>query len=186
VLAARAVAAGVPAHSLALYEPPLALDGTHHPQPPDFVERIGDMVAAGQRGDAVMLFMRVVGVPWIGRLFMRLIPGVFKSLRATAHALPHDFAVLGDTQRGGPLPAELESALGRIEVPTLVLSGGKSPAWMAHAARRIAEAIGDARTAVVPGQDHNVAAKAIAPELARFFAETVASDPASRSAEGPK
>jgi pimeloyl-ACP methyl ester carboxylesterase len=115
--------------------------------------------------------MRVVGVPAIGIFFMRLVPGVFRSLRAAAHTLPHEFAVLGDTQRGGPLPEELGHALESITVPTLVLSGGKSPPWLGHAARRVAESVADGRTAIVPGQDHNVTAKAVALHLVRFFLE---------------
>jgi pimeloyl-ACP methyl ester carboxylesterase len=170
VLAARAVAAGVKARKLAVYEPPLALDGTHHPDPPDFVERIATMLRADRRGDAVKLFMKVVGVPRMGILFMQLIPGVFRNLKRSAHTLPHDFAILGDTQRGGPLPAELEQALDAIRVPTLAMAGGKSPAWLKHAATRVAEAVPGCRMEVVPGQNHNASAKAIGPVLAQFFA----------------
>jgi pimeloyl-ACP methyl ester carboxylesterase len=170
VLAARAVAAGLPARKLALYEPPLALDGTHHPEPADFRERIGAMLRAERRADAVKLFLRVVGVPAVGLLFMRLIPGVFRGLKRTVHTLPYDFAVLGDTQRGGAMPDELAHALGAIEAPTLVLSGGKSPGYLGHAARSVVERIPGARAEVVPRQTHNVSAKAIAPVLERFFA----------------
>lgn len=104
VLAARAVAAGVKAKGLVLHEPPLSLDGTRHPDPADFREQIGRAVAEGRRGDAVKMFMRVVGVPAIGIFFMRIIPGVWRPATAVAHTLPYDFAVLGDTQSGGPLP----------------------------------------------------------------------------------
>jgi pimeloyl-ACP methyl ester carboxylesterase len=171
VLAARAVAAGVPARKLAVYEPPLALDGTHHPSPPDFRERIAALLSEGRRGDAVKLFMQVVGVPRIGLAFMRLIPGVFRGLKDAAHTLPHDFAILGDTQSGGPLPAELEAALRSIRVPTLAMVGGKSPAWMSHACRRVAEVVSGARTDTLPRQTHNVSAKSMAPALVRFFTE---------------
>jgi pimeloyl-ACP methyl ester carboxylesterase len=170
VLAARAVAAGVKAKKLALYEAPLALDGTYQPQPPDVVEKIAAAVAADRRGDAVKLFMRSVGVPALGVFFMSLMPSVFKGLKAVAHTLPYDYAVLGDTQRGGPLPAELAQKLAAITAPTLALSGGKSPAWMKHAAETIAGAVKDGRSDVIAGQAHDVAAKAIAPALVEFFA----------------
>lgn len=169
LLAARAVAAGIRARKLAIYEPPLALDGTHRPEPADYIEQIATMLSAGRRGDAVKLFMSVVGVPRIGILIMRLVPGVFRGLEATAHTLPYDFAVLGDTQRGGPLPAELEQALRSIRVPTLVMTGGKSPAWMHHATRRVADVVPGSVTSIVAGQNHNASARAIAPALFEFF-----------------
>jgi pimeloyl-ACP methyl ester carboxylesterase len=171
VLALRAAAAGIPARKLALFEPPLALDGTHRPDPLDYRERIAEHLFAGRRADAVKLFMKVVGVPAIGIFVMRLIPGVWSSLRAVAHTLPHDFAILGDTQSGGPMPDELVQRMASITAPTLMLAGGKSPAWMHHAADCVARGIGGATLRVVPGQDHNVAAKAIAPILTEFFAQ---------------
>lgn len=171
VLAARAVAAGLQAKKLALYEPPLSLDGTHQPDPADFVEQIAAMLKDDRRGDAVKLFMRTVGVPRIGILIMQLLPGAFSGLKRVAHTLPYDFAILGDTQRGGPLPDELKEALQSIRAPVLALAGGKSPAWMQHAARRVAEVVPYGRTSIVPGQTHNASAKAVAPALIEFFAD---------------
>jgi len=169
VLAARAVAAGLPTAKLALHEPPVALDGTHAPTPADFRERIASDVVAGRRGDAVKLFMRVVGVPSAGIFFMRLMPNVWPKLTAVAHTLPYDFAVLGDTQSGGPVPAELAGALSSIRVPTVLLVGGKSPPWMHHAAKRVTDHIVGSTVRVLPGQTHNVKAKSVAPALIEHF-----------------
>ena len=101
---------------------------------------------------------------------MRLMWWVWPKLRAVAHTLPHDFAALGDTQRGGSLPDELREVMAGIGVPTLAMSGGKSPPWMRHAAEVVAATAPGARSHVVPASDHNVAAKAIAPFLREFFA----------------
>lgn len=169
VLAARAVAAGLPTKKLALHEPPLYLDGTCYPSPPDFQQQIADHLAAGRRSDAVKLFLRVVGVPSFGVFFMRLIPGVWRNLEAAAHTLPYDFAVLGDTQRGGPMPDELTSCLGAIRVPTAVFVGGKSPDYLHHAAQQVAELIPGSTQRVLPRQTHNVSAKAVAPVLNEHF-----------------
>lgn len=170
VLAARAVAGGVRAKKLALYEPPLALDGTHQPNPKDYITQIEDHLLAGRRGQAVTLFMKVVGMPAPLVFLMRLMPG-FKGLKAVAHTLPYDFAILGDTQRGGALPDELKRTLRAVTAPTLTLAGGKSPHWLKHAAGVVAGHVGGpANTALVAGQDHNVAAKAMAPVLIEFFA----------------
>ena len=168
-LAMRGAASGLAVEKFVLYEPPFALDGTRVPNPPDFRAQIAGFLAQGDRDSAVKLFMKVVGVPAFGIFMMRLMPNVWPKLRAVAHTLPYDFAALGETQSGGPLPGELESALGKISAPTLALVGGKSPPWMRHAVERVAQSIAVAKTDVVPGQDHNIGAAAIAPRLIAFF-----------------
>jgi pimeloyl-ACP methyl ester carboxylesterase len=168
-LSIRGVASGLAVKKLAVYEPPFALDGTHTPSPADFREQIAAMLAAGKRDDAVKLFMKVVGAPSFAIFFMRLLPGVWPKLRAVAHTLPYDFAVLGDTQSGGPLPAELREKLASITIPTLALAGGKSPEWMHHASKKVVETVALGSFRVVPGQDHNVSARAMAPVLTDFF-----------------
>ena len=171
VLAVRAVArGGFVAKKLVVYEAPLSLDGTNFPSPADWGEQIAVLVKRDRRGDAVKLFMRVVGTPRFAIFMMsNLMPKIWKQLCAVAHTLPYDFAILGDTQRGGPLPDELAQKLAAIRVPTLALSGGKSPPFMKHAAEVIANGVVDGRSAVIAGQDHNVAAKAVAPVIADFF-----------------
>ena len=170
MLAARAVADGVKVKRLVLHEPPLALDGTHQPEPADLQQQVARALADDRRGDAVALFMKSVGVPGIGRFMMRLIPGVWSGLTPSAHTLPYDFAMLGDTQRGVPLPRDVQAVFHAIDVPTRVLVGGKSPAWMHHAVKRVAQEIPGADVHELPGQQHNVAAKAVAPQLVSFFA----------------
>ncbi|MBX9587923.1 MAG: hypothetical protein K2X43_01375 [Hyphomonadaceae bacterium] len=59
-------------------------------------------------------------------------------------------------------------------MPTLVAAGGKSPDWFKHTARVVSEQFsGEKHTAIVPGQNHNASAKAIAPMLIDFFAPPV-------------
>jgi pimeloyl-ACP methyl ester carboxylesterase len=74
---------------------------------------------------------------------------------ALAPTLAHDAAVMGD----GSVPVE---ALGRIGVPATVLSGGASPEWLRESAAAAAAAIPGARTEVLPGQTHDVAADVLA------------------------
>ncbi len=169
-LTLRAIGAGLPVRRLVLYEAPFALDGTHVPDPPDYRERISSLLAAGDRDSAVKLFMRVVGVPAFGIFVMRWMPNVWPKLRAVAHTLAYDLALLGDTQRGGPLPDDLVAACAAVSVPTLSAAGGKSPPWMHHSAEVLARAIPGAVHELIPGQDHNIGTKAIAPVLERFFA----------------
>lgn len=170
VLAMRAAASGLAIPRLALYEPPLVVAGAPGPVPPDRVEEITRHVAEGRRGDAVKTFMRMVGVPAIFVPVMRLMPGVWPKLTAVAHTLPYDFAILGDTGAGKPMPAELRSAMASIRAPTLVGIGGKSPAYMRHTAETVAKSIPGAELRVLDGQTHNVSEKALAPVLEEFLA----------------
>jgi len=168
-LALRGAGGGLPVDKLVVYEPPFALDGTRTPDPPDFRERIATFIERGDRDGAVKLFMKVVGVPAFGIFFMRLMPNVWPKLRAVAHTLPYDFAALGETQTGGAMPDELVAKLRAISAPTLALVGGKSPPWMEHSVKRVAESIAGASADTVAGQDHNIAAAAIAPRLINYF-----------------
>jgi hypothetical protein len=63
------------------------------------------------------------------------------------------------------LPAALLAA---VTVPALVVDGGVTP-WFASAAQAVAAALPNAQRRTLPGQPHNVAPEAIAPELAAFF-----------------
>ena len=168
VLAARAIAAGVKVKKLALHEPPLSLDGTNFPNPPDFIAQIERAIAAGDNLGAAKLFLRVVGVPGFAAFMMMLIPSVRRNFKQCTPTLLHDFAILGDTQRGGPLPDELRTVLTRINVPVMMAVGTKSAPYMHHAIDVVAQSLPKPPERVVlQGQDHNVAASAIGPELKR-------------------
>lgn len=167
-LAMRAAASGVHARKLVLHEPPYALDDSASPLLPSYRGRITELLADDRRGDAVALFMKVVGVPGFGVFMMRLMPNVWPKLKAAAHTLPYDFAQLGDTP-GKPLSRELLDVMRAVKAPTTMVLGGKSPDWMRNAVETVASAIPGAKLATVPGQNHAIAAKAIAPVLIEFF-----------------
>lgn len=168
-LVLRALAAGAPVKRAAVYEVPFAIDGGRVPDPPDFRERIAAAVRDGRPDEAARIFLRVVGAPAFAVFVMRLLPNVWPKIRAIAPTLPHDFAILGETQTGGPLPDEWRSILAAIEQPTLVLAGGRSPAWMTQAARAITGHLRHGEHRVIPKGDHAVGAKALAPTLIEFF-----------------
>ncbi|HEY4244249.1 MAG TPA: alpha/beta fold hydrolase [Kofleriaceae bacterium] len=169
VLAVRAAAAGVPITKLALYEPPLVVEGAPPPAPVDRWGDVDALVAADQRGDAVKAFMRMVGVPGFVLPIMRVMPGVWSKLTAAAHTLPYDHAVLGDIGTTKPLPADLVAALAAVAVPTLVAVGGKGAPWMRHAVDLVAGAIRGATKRELPGQRHDADPKVIAAALADFL-----------------
>jgi pimeloyl-ACP methyl ester carboxylesterase len=165
-LALEAASRGVSITRLALYEAPFIVDNSRPALPDDFTVRLNAALAAGRRGDAVKMFMTVVGVPGIFVTMMRLLP-VWSKLAAVAHTLPYDFAIVGPFQRGQPLP---KTRWAGATVPTLVMDGGKSPAWMRNATRELASVIPNSTYRTLPGQTHMVKPKALVPPLLEFFA----------------
>jgi pimeloyl-ACP methyl ester carboxylesterase len=149
---------------LALYEAPFILDDSRSTTEDDWI-RIGEAVAVDRRSDAVKLFLKSVGVPGFFMAVMQLMP-VWSELKAVAHTLPYDGAIVRDNQRGNPLPA---SRWASVTVPTLVVDGGKSPAWMRHANRSLATVLPNAQYRTLRGQTHMLKPKAHAPLLVEFF-----------------
>jgi pimeloyl-ACP methyl ester carboxylesterase len=120
-------------------------------------------VDQGRRADAVKFFMvDMVGMPAIFTYIMRILP-VWPKLKAVAHTLPYDAAVLGDFS----LPRERAAS---VAVPTLVMGGEKSPVELRGAVDAVAEAIPGAKVQMLKGQTHNVDVKVLAPVLVDFFA----------------
>jgi Alpha/beta hydrolase family len=165
VLALDAANSGLPVTKLALYEPPFIVDDSRPPLPDDYRAQLEELLGSDRRGDAVKLFMRQVGMPGILVGVMPLMPA-WKRLKAIAHTLPHDAAVMSTTQSGRPLPAGRWAAVG---ASTLVAAGGKSDAWMQHGTQALANLLRNAEHRTLPGQTHMVKAKAQAPMLIDFL-----------------
>ena len=164
-LALEAASRGVAMRKLALYEAPFFVDDSRPALPDDFVPRMNAALAAGRRADAVKMFMKLVGVPGVFITMMRLLPA-WPKLTAVAHTLPYDLAIVGPYQKGAPLPTTRWTG---ATLPTLVMDGGKSPAWMRNATRALASVVPHATYRTLPGQTHMVKPKALAPPLIEFF-----------------
>jgi pimeloyl-ACP methyl ester carboxylesterase len=169
VLAMEAARNGAAIDKLAVYEAPFVVDHSRPPAPSTYVPELNAALAAGRRGDAVKLFFRLVGMPAALVALTPLFPA-WRKLKAVAHTLPYDAACMGDTQTGKPLDAE---HWGAVRVPTLVLVGGKSPAWMANGMQSLADQLPDARRQVLEGSTHMVRPKVVGPALERFFSDAV-------------
>src|SRR5580692_10947727 len=150
---------------LALYEAPFIVDNTR-PTTEDDWDRIGAAVVADRRSDAVKLFLKSVGVPGFVRALMPLMIPMWSKLKAVAHTLPYDGAIVRDNQRGKPLPA---SRWASVTIPALVMDGGNSPAWMLHANRSLASVLPNAQYRTLKGQTHMLKPKVHAPMLVEFF-----------------
>jgi len=149
---------------LALYEAPFIVDAGRPPVLSEWA-RIDEALAADRRADALKHFMKLVGMPGFLIFLMRLMPA-WSKLKAVAHTLAYDGALMRDHQRGQPLPAQRWVA---VTIPTLSVAGGKSPAWMRNAMQAVAEVLPYARHRTLEGQNHMVKARAIAPMLVEFF-----------------
>jgi pimeloyl-ACP methyl ester carboxylesterase len=84
------------------------------------------------------------------------------ALEAIAHTLVYDATLVGDQS----LPT---AQLGSIRVPTLVVYGGESPAFMGNAAKALAKALPAGQVRGLDGQSHDIDPTALAPVLLEFF-----------------
>jgi pimeloyl-ACP methyl ester carboxylesterase len=161
-LALEAAAAGAPIVKLILWEPPYNVDPAGRP-PADSVEQLDQMVAEGRRGDAATFFMvDMVGLPADFAAFAKTQPW-WAAQEAIAHTLAYDARVMGDYS----VPT---ATAARVTVPTLILTGGDSFALFRPTADALVAAMPDARTAVLPGQQHNVDPTVLGPAIAAFLA----------------
>jgi pimeloyl-ACP methyl ester carboxylesterase len=109
----------------------------------------------------------MLGTP---RVFVALMPvvmrGTWAKVKAVAPTLSDDLAILADRS----LLADRSRALA---LPTFVIGGAKSPAFMRQTVEQLATRLPDARAVLLPGQGHDVAAaaKELSPILTEFFPE---------------
>lgn len=166
-LALEAARRGLPITRLALYEAPFVVDDSRAPVGQDYLVRLRALIAAGRRGAAVKLFMTEgVRVPAIFVAVMPLMRPVWSRLKAVAHTVTYDTAIVDEYLHGRPLPADRWSS---VTVPVLVITGGKSPAWISTGMRELAAVLPAATHRVVAGQTHMIKPKLTAPVLAEFF-----------------
>jgi pimeloyl-ACP methyl ester carboxylesterase len=144
-LALEAAASGLPLTRVFAYEPPYVSSA-----PARYQAHLDQLIAQGRRGDAVKYFMRdMVGVPGIFIVLMQAMFWVWPKLKAVAHTLPYDAAVMNGFQ----VPA---GRLRSIRVPTVAMHGSKTDPRLKTATLNVAEAIPGARHRVLEGQTHNV------------------------------
>jgi pimeloyl-ACP methyl ester carboxylesterase len=180
-LALRAAGAALAVERLSVYEVPFMVTAEAKRPTPDYGERLDELVAAGDRNGAVKHFMRnSMGIPAPVVALMRLMP-MWKGLKATAHTLPYDWAALGKhTMYGAPLKAEEWAS---VTMPTLVVTGAKSPAVLQQGSRALADVLPNAELRTLEGVSHNLKMKKLAPVLAEFF--TRETDVAAQGNVGP-
>jgi pimeloyl-ACP methyl ester carboxylesterase len=158
-LALEAAAAGLPVGKLGVYEVPYAVGEEAVRAWRRYVEDLQRLLAGGDRGGAIELFMRVAGAGEHIESAKR--SPTWAGLEAVAHTLAYDAACVGD----GPPPAE---RLARVTQPTLVATGGGAD-FFEQAADALAASLPNAERLVIEGQGHVADPKTVAQILGRFF-----------------
>jgi pimeloyl-ACP methyl ester carboxylesterase len=132
---------------LVLYDPGIEVAGAEI-YPHEVIERMEAMVAAGDRDGVVETTMReVAGLPPETVEYMRTLP-VWQARVDAAHTIPRELRAIKFYR----LDPERFKNLG---TPTLLLSGGDSPAALRKAVEAVDEALSDSRIVVMVGQGHS-------------------------------
>jgi pimeloyl-ACP methyl ester carboxylesterase len=147
---------------LALYEPPYNDDETARQALRNYNKQLAEVLAEDRKGDALGLFMLLVGMPPNHLEGARKLP-MWPMWEAVAHTLPYDAAALGED---GAVPTEKAA---RVTVPALVMDGSASFPFMHTTAVALAKAMPHASHRQLQGQTHEVEASALAPVLLEFF-----------------
>ena len=133
-----------------LYEPPV------HLRPAEWTAWIAQAnaaLAAGRPGTAMALFVReIVGMPpWVARL-VGVLTAVVPRYRALVRCQTADAEAIND------LGVRLDDYAG-VTVPTVLLTGSRSPAHLRERIDALAAGMPDTRTVVLSGQGHDAQLK---------------------------
>ena len=160
-----AIKLGGKVKKLAMYEAPYNDDAEAQRAWKEYIKQLTELLAADRRGDAVALFMQLVETPTDQIEAMRHAP-IWPMFEAIAPTLAYDHtAILGED---GSVPIERAAS---VSVPTLVMNGGASYAFMYETARALSQAMPHAQLRTLEGQRHDVSPEALAPVLVEFFTE---------------
>jgi pimeloyl-ACP methyl ester carboxylesterase len=133
--------------SLVLYEPPLPVGIEIYE--PSLVARLEALLAAGDRDGLLTTFMREVPrVPEAHIETMRA-QATWDARVAAAHTIPRELRAVNELEGG------VRARFAGMDVRTLLLVGGASPAFLTEASRALAGALPDSRTAVFAGHGHS-------------------------------
>jgi pimeloyl-ACP methyl ester carboxylesterase len=148
---------------LAMYEPPYNDDENARQGWKQYRQKLNEILAEGRRGDAVGLFMMLVGASADDVEGVRQTP-MWPLWESVGHTLAYDAAALGED---ASIPTTRAASL---NVPTLVMDGGASEwSFMHTTAIALAKAIPKAQHCSLEGQSHEVSPEALAPVLIEFF-----------------
>lgn len=157
-----ALALGSKVKKLAMYEAPYNDDIEARQSWQKFRQELQELLAADRRGEAVALFMMLLGASAEQIEEVRQFP-MWPMWEAVAPTIAYDAAVLGED---ASVPT---GQAANITIPALIMNGEESYPFMHVSARDLANAIPGAQHRTLEGQTHEVAAEALAPVLVNFF-----------------
>jgi pimeloyl-ACP methyl ester carboxylesterase len=150
ILTLHAAASGLPIERLFLYEPPFRFGDEAPALPPDLPERLQRMVDEGRNADVVTTF-QLEGIGLTADVVARIRQApFFPALEAAAQSVVHDAVI--STVLATPTPE-----MAAVEVPTVVLRGGRAWPLLVTAAERLAGMMPKARLQILPdASDHGL------------------------------
>jgi pimeloyl-ACP methyl ester carboxylesterase len=168
-LVLHAAAHALPIAKIVLHDPPYSPEGDEEARRTsrEYGENLEAMLSEDRLGDAVELFMTMVGMPQEVVEGMRHTPR-WSGLEAIAPTLAYDSKIMGDIDRDGTIPVDQAS---RVTAPALVLTGGADYPWMTDVGGRLADAMTNGQHRVLEGQEHVVPPEVLVPVLAEFYAD---------------
>jgi len=170
ILALSAASRADRLRSLILYEPPFLIAGARERPAPELLAVIERLLQSGNPDQALRIAMReTVGLTDGEIDAMQSSPG-WEHLRGAARAIPNDWRIWQE-------PFEPDS-LKSFAVPTLVLAGAESPAWIRAGAVAVLNALPAGTFAELAGQGHSgmITAPELFAKIVGQFAENVAAD----------
>jgi len=150
---------------LVLYDP--GIEAGEEIYPHEVIERLEALLRAGDRDEVVATTMReVAGLPSETVEHLRTLP-VWQTRVDAAHTIPREL-------RAVKAYSFVPDRFRDLRVPTMLLSGGDSPAAFRKAAEATDEALSDSRIVVMPGQGHaamDTGTDLFAAEVLHFLAD---------------
>ena len=148
---------------LAMYEAPYNDDEAAQQAWKEYVKQLRALLDAGRKGDAVGLFMMLVGASADQVEEIRQTP-MWTLWESIGHTLAYDhIAALGEE---AAIPTEQAA---RVSIPALVMDGSESFPFMHTTAVTLANAMPRGQHLTLEGQTHEVSAEALAPVLTEFY-----------------
>ncbi len=154
---------GAKVSKLAMYEAPYNDDPAFRQVWAHYLEQLTAALTENRHGDAIALFMELVGIPAEQIEGMRRAP-FWPGMEAVAPTLAYDHAgVIGQD------PSVPVKRAAQVDVPALVLYGTAGAPFMTRTALTLSRTLPHAELQALDGQNHNVDPGVLAPVLTAFL-----------------
>ena len=148
---------------LVMYEVPYSDDESAQQAWKEYVRQLQELLDVGRKGDAVGLFMMLVGASPADVEGIKQTP-MWPLWESIGHTLAYDhIAALGED---AAVPVERAA---NVSMPTLIMDGSQSFPFIHATAVALANVMPNAHQRTLEGQTHEVSAEALAPVLIDFF-----------------